>query len=136
MNWIRFDHCNRMLAKESPKDQAPFFPGQFFTDGTNSVYCFLATWKERIAILFFGRVWLTMKLGKDIAPAMMVSGKRTVFEIPGKNVQVAMVAKSSCRRCHGRGSLGLAAGKEILCDCLRPKDEVKAQGHKVVNIRS
>ncbi len=75
-----FKECNRRLANTPPKGSEDFFPQEFYTDGTNSLYLYKPTIRERLSILIFGRVWLTMKTGKDIAPAMLIRGKRAVFE--------------------------------------------------------
>lgn len=131
MNWIPFKECNRKLQNTPPTAQAAFYPGTFFTDGTNNVYCYRPTFMERLSILFFGRVWLTMKLGKDNAPPMMLAGKRTMFEDTGKSAEISMVAKSSCKYCHGSGTIGKVSGNDVICKCLRPKDEVIKQGHKI-----
>ncbi len=130
MKWTPFPECNTKLANNPPPAQAPFFPGKFYSDGANSVYCFKASWIERLSILFFGRIWLTLRLGKDIAPPMQLQGKKTIFEKLTKP-ESPLVAKSGCRICHGTGREGRFNGKDLPCRCLRPKDEVIAKGHKV-----
>lgn len=131
MFWSHFKQANRRLANQPPAPQAPFFPGSYYSDGTNSVYLYRPTIRERISILIFGNVWLTMKLGKDIAPAMLLRGQKTVFEKPA--AVVPMVAKTSCKFCHGTGSEGQLQGREIPCRCLKEKELVINRGHRVIN---
>jgi len=127
-----FKECNRRLSNTPPKEAADFFPSTFYADGTNSLYLYKPTIRERISILLFGRVWVTMKTGKDLAPATLIRGKRSVFEKLKKS-RDPLVAKASCKRCHGTGLVGtIGTTKEaITCDCLRPKSVVEEQGHKI-----
>jgi hypothetical protein len=50
-----------------------------FNDGQQSVSCWQMTWRERLAALFFGRVWLFVYFGASQPPVRM-EVEKTVFQ--------------------------------------------------------
>lgn len=49
-----------------------------YADGKTCLSCWRPTWRERLSILLFGRVWLWVMSGYT-QPPVALSGKRTVF---------------------------------------------------------
>lgn len=50
-----------------------------WSNGEQCVSCWRPTWRERLSILVFGRVWLSV-LSRHTQPPAYVDGSRTHFE--------------------------------------------------------
>ena len=51
------------------KDQPPYLPLPAYTDARETISCWRLTWRERLKILFFGRLWLRqMNFGNALQP--------------------------------------------------------------------
>jgi len=53
-----------------------------WNDGTTSISCWKASWRERLSVLFHGLVWVRVVFGPS-QPPIAVQGKRTVFAKDG-----------------------------------------------------
>lgn len=53
MKPIEFAECNTTWAK----DQKPFLPLPAFTNDQETISLWQLTWRERITVLFSGRIW-------------------------------------------------------------------------------
>lgn len=49
------------------------------TDGRQCVSCWTPSLRERLSILFFGRVWLCVMNGDETQPPVWLAGKKTIF---------------------------------------------------------
>lgn len=49
------------------------------TDGKQCVSCWTPSLRERLSILFFGRVWLCVMNGDETQPPVWLAGKRAIF---------------------------------------------------------
>ncbi len=54
-------------------------PLPVYRDGERCISAWRPTWRERLSILFFGRVWLHVWSGRT-QPPVLVEGKRSAFE--------------------------------------------------------
>ena len=65
MKPIEFPQRNKVWAKEQP----PYLPLPAFSDEQITVTRWALTWRERIAVLFTGKLWLSqMNFGKALQP--------------------------------------------------------------------
>ena len=74
---VKFVESNRDLAAPSGMPNCKSLP--VHTDGRQCVSCWSASWKERLSILFFGKVWLYVVSGRT-QPPVCIDGCKTVFE--------------------------------------------------------
>lgn len=73
----RFPEKNKTLgAPASMQDSCD--PLDVWTDGKVCISRWRMTWRERIAALVFGRVWLRVYFGSS-QPPVAISAERTVF---------------------------------------------------------
>lgn len=81
MKPIDFPQANKNLLKPEgwTDEQCGSLP--VFTDGTQCISCWQPTWKERVAILLFGKMWLYVWSGQT-QPPVALDGSRTVFNDP------------------------------------------------------
>lgn len=51
------------------KDQPPYLPLPAYTDERETISCWRLTWRERLAVLWHGRLWLRqMNFGAPLQP--------------------------------------------------------------------
>ncbi len=51
------------------KDQPPYLPLPAYTDEQQTITCWALTWRERFAVLFGGKLWLSqMNFGQPLQP--------------------------------------------------------------------
>ena len=79
MKPIKFDEQNSSLLK--PGNWASEDCGQLpvCKTGLDIVSCWKMSWRERIAGLFFGKVWISIRAGRT-HPPISVSCEKTIFE--------------------------------------------------------
>lgn len=58
-------------------------PLDVYSDGLQCISCWRPTWRERLSVLFFGRVWLQVWFGES-QPPVAVSAQRSLFEVQGQ----------------------------------------------------
>lgn len=81
MHPVRFEECNLELG--APEDWDSSKDGEckglpVFADGEQTVSYWELSWKERIKVLFFGHVWLSVRSGRS-SPPVWISADRTIF---------------------------------------------------------
>lgn len=74
-----FPESNRDLLKPDGMTDEECGPLPVFTDGETCVSCWRPTWRERLSILLFGRVWLGVLSG-GTQPPVWLWGVKTPFE--------------------------------------------------------
>lgn len=53
------------------KDQPPYLPLPAYTDASETISLWQLSWRERLAVLFKGRLWLRQRnFGKALQPQM------------------------------------------------------------------
>jgi len=79
MRPIDFPQANKNLLKPQgwTDEQCGSLP--IFSNGQQCISCWQPTWKERLAILLFGKVWLYVWSGQT-QPPVALDGARTVFK--------------------------------------------------------
>ena len=79
---MKFEEANRCLTK--PADMTDEECGSLwvYSDGHDCVSCWKLTFRERISVLLFGRVWLGILTGYT-QPPVWLDARRTVFEKDG-----------------------------------------------------
>jgi hypothetical protein len=78
MTPVEFPYQNKTLTKPAnmTDDQCGSLP--VFNDGVQSISCWRMSWRERLAALFLGRVWLQVYAG-ETQPPVSLTVARTVF---------------------------------------------------------
>ncbi len=82
MKPIQFPEMTRTLqpsGKQYSDNIQGVEPLPIYTDGEQCISCWRPSWRERLSILFFGRVWLSVLSGSR-QPPVAVNGVRTSFE--------------------------------------------------------
>ena len=79
MKPIKFKEQTTILSKPASMTDEECHPLPAWTDGDEWVSCWKPSIKERLSILFFGKIWLSM-FGRKTQPAW-VSCKKTFFKI-------------------------------------------------------
>lgn len=82
-----FPQSNKTL--QPPGGMENCVPLQIWTDGRTCVSCWRADWRERLSILFFGRVWIWVWFGATQPPIQLL-GHRNIFgtqRAPADDVQ-------------------------------------------------
>lgn len=83
MQPIYFPEANRTLNKPASMTDEQCGSLTVLTDGKQCVSCWRVSWRERLSILLFGRVWLWVISGTTQPPVAM-EGSRTIFLPPGR----------------------------------------------------
>ena len=78
MKPFKFEQANKNLLKPENMTDEECSSLWVYNDGTRCVSCWRLTWKERLKVLFFGRVWLTVLSGESQPPVWLFCDK-TVF---------------------------------------------------------
>lgn len=78
MKPVKFPEANKTLTKPQSMTDEECGPLPVFNDGEMSVSCWQMNWRERLAALFFGRVWLFVCFGRT-QPPVGLEIKKTVF---------------------------------------------------------
>ena len=74
-----FPEANKELQKPEGWTDEECGPLPVFNDGMQSISCWRPSWRERLSILFFGKVWLWVIAGKT-QPPVSIEGRKTVFK--------------------------------------------------------
>lgn len=82
-----FKYANRLLGapkghvpEESPVGEIMALP--VWTDGQQCVSCWKATWRERISLLLFGRLWIAVWMGSTQPPICPTITRTYLRETP------------------------------------------------------
>lgn len=73
----KFPEKNRTLAAPDGMDNCG--PLDVYADSKTCLSCWRLSWRERLSVLFFGRVWLWVRFGGTQPPVSLLAA-RTVFE--------------------------------------------------------
>ena len=68
-----FPQANRTLTKPEGMTDSECGPLPTYTDGATCISCWRLTWRERLAALFSGRVWLGVLSGQTQPPVWLVT---------------------------------------------------------------
>jgi hypothetical protein len=78
MEPITFKQANVNLQKPPSMTDEECSPLPIFADGEQCISCWRPTWRERLSILLFGRVWLFVVMGRTQPPVALM-GARQIF---------------------------------------------------------
>ena len=82
MKVVEFKHQNIVFAKDQPEYQ-PLPALRLETPQGEVISCWRMSFKERIKVLFFGRVWLSlMSFNKPLTPSYMAVNRKEVYSHP------------------------------------------------------
>jgi hypothetical protein len=84
MKPVYFEEATKELKKPSSMTDEECSSLWVHNDGEQSVSCWKMTLKERIKLLFHGRIWVGVVFGKS-QPPIWVDPSKTVFIKPEKN---------------------------------------------------
>jgi len=79
MRPIAFPEQTKVLQKPAGMTDEECAPLPVFNDGKQSISCWRPSWRERLSILVFGRVWCSV-LGGQTQPPIWLMGARSCFE--------------------------------------------------------
>jgi hypothetical protein len=77
MTPTNFPEASQILGPPPGMDQ-PVASLPIWTDDQQCVSCWRPTWRERLSVLFFGRVWVQVMSGRT-QPPIAVSASRSIF---------------------------------------------------------
>ena len=80
MEPMAFPEANKNLLKPKGMTDEQCGPLPVLSDGKICLSLWRASWRERLSILFFGRVWLYIHSGHT-QPPVSLSGIRSVFDV-------------------------------------------------------
>ena len=84
MKAVDFKEANCTLTKPDALTDLECKSLKTFTDGKQSISCWKPSFRERISILVFGKVWLSV-WGGTTQPPIWIDGQKTVFVSQKKN---------------------------------------------------
>ena len=79
MKPVKFKECNITFAKDQPEyNQLPAFKNK--SDKGEVISCWELSFRERIRVLFLGRIWLRLlSFNKPLTPSFMTTKKSDVL---------------------------------------------------------
>ena len=82
MKPVEFKHQNIVFAKDQPEYQ-PLPSLRLDTPEGEVISCWRLSFKERLQVLVFGRVWLSlMSFNKPLTPSFMAVNRKEVYSHP------------------------------------------------------
>ncbi len=75
-----FPEANKELQKPPSMTDEECGPLPVYNDGEQSISCWQMTWRERLAALVFGRVWLGVLFGKTQPPVWLMCRRTAVLK--------------------------------------------------------
>ncbi len=79
MEPIEFKEVNAALQKSESMTDEECRPLHVFRDDKQCISCWRPTWRERLSILWYGKVWLSV-IGGKTQPPVWLMGNKTAFE--------------------------------------------------------
>lgn len=76
-----FKEATKTLQKPEQMTDDKCGPLKVYNDGKQCISCWKPSFKERLSILFFGKIWLSVLSG-DTQPPVWLDGSKTVFVRP------------------------------------------------------
>lgn len=87
MQPVEFKHQNIVFAKDQPEYQ-PLPALRIDSPQGEVISCWRMSFKERLKVLFYGRVWLSlMSFNKPLTPSYMSVNRKDVYSHPGDSVR-------------------------------------------------
>lgn len=80
---IRFPEVNVTLSKPDLMSDEECKSLPVFRDGERCISCWKLTWKEKLSVVFYGKVWLSV-FGGSTQPPVWLLGSKTAFVKLGK----------------------------------------------------
>lgn len=98
MKPVEFKHQNIVFAKDQPEYHP--LPALRIDSPTGEVVsCWKLTFKERVKIMFTGRVWLSlMSFNKPLTPSYLAVNRKEVYSHPDDNITLILKLKTLFRR--------------------------------------
>ena len=82
MKPVEFKHQNIVFAKDQPEYQ-PLPALKIDTPTGEVISCWKLSFKERLTVLIFGRVWMSlMSFNKPLTPSFLAVDRKEVFSHP------------------------------------------------------
>lgn len=79
MKPVEFEHQNIVFAKDQPEYQ-PLPALKFDSPEGQVVSCWKLSFKERLRVLFLGRVWLSMStFNRPLTPSYLAADRKEVY---------------------------------------------------------
>ena len=98
MKPVEFKHQNIVFAKDQPEYQ-PLPALRIDSPEGEVVSCWKLSFKERIKIVFTGRVWLSlMSFNKPLTPSYLAVNRKEVYSHPDDNITLISKLKTLFRR--------------------------------------
>lgn len=88
MKPTKFKHQNVVFAKDQPEYQPPPALKIEGPEG-HVISCWKLSFKERLKVLFFGRVWVDLlSFNKPLTPSFLAVNRKEVFSHPDDSVSL------------------------------------------------
>jgi hypothetical protein len=98
MKPVEFKHQNIVFAKDQPEYQ-PLSALRIDSPTGEVVSCWKLSFKERVKIVFTGRVWLSlMSFNKPLTPSYLAVNRKEVYSHPDDNITLISKLKTLFRR--------------------------------------
>jgi hypothetical protein len=78
MKPLPFKEKTKTLSKPDSMADEQCSSLDVYCDGEQCISCWRPSWKERLSILLFGKVWLSVLFG-ETQPPVWITGERTPF---------------------------------------------------------
>ena len=94
MKPIKFKYCNVVYAENQPEYQN--LPAlKLETDNGEIISCWKLSFKERLIILFTGKMWLSLlSFNKPLTPSFLSVNRKEVFTIPEDKLTILAKIKN------------------------------------------
>ena len=87
MKAVEFKHQNIVFAKDQPQYQ-PLPALRFDTKDGDVVSCWKLSFRERIILLFTGKVWMNLLMfGKPLTPSFLTVNRKEVYSHPDDKIK-------------------------------------------------
>jgi len=99
MKPVEFKHQNVVFAKDQPEYQ-PLPALRIESPEGEVISCWKMSFKERIKVLFFGRVWLSlMSFNKPLTPSYMAVNRKEVYSHSDDSVRWHKLFLGKLQKC-------------------------------------
>ena len=87
MKPIKFKHQNTVFAEDQP-EYNPLPALKIAGYKGETISCWKLSFKERIKVLFFGRVWMSLSMfGRPLTPSYLCVNRKEVFTHPDDSIK-------------------------------------------------
>lgn len=84
MEPVKFAESNKTLKAPQGMTEEDVLDLHVYTDGDSCISCWKPTLRERLSILIFGRVWLSVYFGSTQPPVSVWAARRAFLTPPGR----------------------------------------------------